>query len=403
MLFTTERQETQAGLNSKQRSNGNSTIITKLNHPTVQLPVRPGMSELLIPDLLGPTLHQGLRQSLLSVLSAHQKIIQLLSILGTDPQWSRLRERVVKGGYLNRWGEEYMLGIGVIEERGKGMVHGLCNGVIESGQGKSPLGKVVEEIRDNKANEYSEKNRCWGEGSIVHSLIDAVFLFNNDKLIESNLRSVFTKSAQKKVEQEHTEERETAKKFIQIESFFTGKNIEYELERRLEQLDTANTTNMGGWTRLGGPSRYKGGEREGRPEGYGWLMEGEGIVYRGMFRDGEFYGLGEYLDKGMRVYLGEFKKGKPHGIGIFYDFGKIVYRGQVDEGFKQGIGEEVGPNGKIVYRGYFFNNKREGLGLVFNDNGEHVFAGEFKQGKNNISKNFLAQSTLLKSIPPSSS
>ena len=63
--------------------------------------------------------------------------------------------------------------------------------------------------------------------------------------------------------------------------------------------------------------KYKGGIKNGKPEGFGNLTSSDGEKYVGEWKDGKKYGQGTNIYHHGFKYVGEWKDNKKHGQGTY--------------------------------------------------------------------------------------
>ena len=103
--------------------------------------------------------------------------------------------------------------------------------------------------------------------------------------------------------------------------------------------------------------KYKGGIKNGEPEGFGILTSSDGEKYIGEFKDGKWEGQGTFTFPNGQKYIGEFKDGKQNGQGTYTQYGSLLY----PDGRKY-VGEYK--NGKEWNGTYYNNNGKKEYKLV---------------------------------------
>lgn len=83
---------------------------------------------------------------------------------------------------------------------------------------------------------------------------------------------------------------------------------------------------------------YKGGWRDGKPEGFGRMTYPNGNQYAGKFRRGKKEGYGTFDFKDGGKYCGNFKDNKCDGFGVRYYSESQKYVGNWKQDYKSGVG-----------------------------------------------------------------
>ena len=121
---------------------------------------------------------------------------------------------------------------------------------------------------------------------------------------------------------------------------------------------------------------YKGGTKNGQPDGKGKAKYKNGNQYSGEWTNGIQEGLGTFTWVNGDSYTGYFKNNFLNGKGVIkYESGDI-YDGYWAYGVFQGKGIYKYKNGDL-YDGYWLNNKQNGNGLFTWTNGD-TYQGNFK-------------------------
>ena len=109
--------------------------------------------------------------------------------------------------------------------------------------------------------------------------------------------------------------------------------------------------------------KYKGGIKNGIPNGQGVYTYTDGRKYFGQWKDGKINGRGTYTSPFRWKYVGQFKDGKFHGQGIYTYTDGERYVGEFKNGIQDGQRTLSYPDGR-KYVGEFKNGIQNGQGLT---------------------------------------
>lgn len=349
------------------------------------LEMRPGLNEALAGmqnERLAKAIKLGLRRSLGSVLSSHQKIIQLLSVLQEEPNWRELFASFCKSTELETWRISYAESTRLLDNACQGMLSTLC-GFLLNHTSDPLLEQSLSAFKDGEpCDELDKKHLSWGQGSLVHSLVDVTFVYCSDSSLEKHLKQSFVKDVKKKIEAAELNQSRLNSELSEIDEYF-AQSLQREMEVAMDRVEKEFHA-LGKWrvVHISESQKFISATGGSTVNGYGWLMQDEEVLLKGEFLDGVACGLGEFYSEGKKVYLGQFSRSKPNGNGIFYrSDGRPKYFGQVLDGIRHGIGCEFHRDGHVAYRGQFFNDKRDGVGVLLSKEGKLLYRGEFKKGE----------------------
>ncbi len=349
------------------------------------LEMRLGLNEMLAGmqnEKLAKAIKVGLRRSLNSVLNTHQKIVQLVCNLQEEEAWQQVFKAFCKSAELETWRISYTESTRLLDNACQGMLSTLC-GFLLNHTSDPNLEQSLSAFKDGEAgSELDKRHQIWGQGSLVHSLVDTTFVFCNDSSLEKHFKQAFVKDVKKKLEAVELNQSRFNAELTEIDSYFS-QNLQYQMESVLDKAEKEFQA-LGKWrvVHISASQQFISSSGGSKANGYGWLMQDEEVVLKGEFFDGIASGLGEYYSEGKKVYLGQFSQSKPNGSGIFFrGDGRYRYFGQVLDGIRHGIGCEYHRDGHVAYKGQFFNDKKDGVGLLLGKDGKVVFRGEFKKGE----------------------
>lgn len=370
---------------------------------TYKLNKRPGLSQMLSnldnPEL-SSSLSMGLRLCLNSTLSAHQRIVQILTLLESGSEnWTNLNQKFKNSKDFEKWHAHYLDVTTIIEHTITGAFKTLCCFLTNSTDDLT-LTRALGNMKEGKHSIYDGEFVPWGKGSIVHSLIDTCFLYLDDKNIEKNLKKIFVEKVNKNKFTSNLNEEKFDIMTKELEAKFQ-EDLEYKFDRVLEEMEKEWRAQDFQIKRLKDGSLFEGNLIDNEACGYGWQYSknGEVLLYRGEFKNSYYHGYGELIKDDLqksfeisnteseeeelrRYYLGGFYKGKPSGMGIWYrEDGKIAYVGESVDGLKQGMGELRDERGNIVFRGNFFRGMKRGFGIEYGGDGIPGFIGEYLDGE----------------------
>lgn len=100
---------------------------------------------------------------------------------------------------MKQWHKNYLQSVSIIESTAMGMYRTLCSFVSKHSDQISTT-KLLEDLKEGRPTDWDTKMVAWGKGSSVHSLVDCLQMFVEDKDLQRHLKELFVRKSRLEVD-----------------------------------------------------------------------------------------------------------------------------------------------------------------------------------------------------------
>lgn len=100
---------------------------------------------------------------------------------------------------MKQWHKNYLQSVSILESTATGMYKTLCS-FAHKHSDRASTAQLLEDLKEGRPTDWDTKMVAWGKGSSVHSLVDCLQMFVEDKDLQRHLKDLFVRKTRHEVD-----------------------------------------------------------------------------------------------------------------------------------------------------------------------------------------------------------